>query len=275
MSKTILITGSSTGIGRATATYFANHGWKVAATMRTPEKESELQTHENIEVFRLDVTDQHSIDAAIASTIEAFGKIDVVLNNAGYGTAGPFEAATKDQVKRQFDTNLFGLFDVTRAALPHFRERKSGLFINISSIGGLVTLPTFSLYHSTKWAVEGFSESLAYELRPLGIHVKLVEPGGVSTDFAGRSLDFLQKEGLTDYDPTIQKITALFSDPERSLSYSSGEQIAEVIFEAATDGKTQLRYLAGDDAKEFWAGRQQLGDDAFHGMITERFLGEG
>ena len=146
MSKTILITGSSTGIGRATATYFANHGWKVAATMRTPEKESELQTHENIEVFRLDVTDQQSIDAAIASTIEAFGKIDVVLNNAGYGTAGPFEAATKDQVKRQFDTNLFGLFDVTRAALPHFRERKSGLFINISSIGGLVTLPTPTFY---------------------------------------------------------------------------------------------------------------------------------
>lgn len=273
MKKTILITGASSGIGKATATYFADQGWNVAATMRNPQNETELKQHDGIQVFRLDVVDQESIDKAISDTIAAYGQIDVVLNNAGYGTAGPFEAATKEQIKRQFDTNLFGLMDVTRSALPHFRARKAGMFINISSIGGLVTLPTFSLYHGTKWAVEGFSESLVYELAPLGIQVKIVEPGGVQTDFASRSLDMLEQEGLTDYDPTINKIKTLFSDPERSLAYSSPEQIAARIFEAATDGKPQLRYLAGGDAEQMWAGRKELGDDGFQAMMTQQFLG--
>lgn len=274
MNKTILITGASSGIGKASAIHFAEKGWKVAATMRNPQKETELNKIQNIQLFRLDVLDQESIDQAIEGTISAFGKIDVVLNNAGYGTAGPFEAATKEQVKRQFDTNLFGLMDVTRSVLPHFRENKSGLFINISSIGGLVTLPIFSLYHGTKWALEGFTESLAFELEPLGIQVKLVEPGGVKTDFASRSLDLLQKEGLTAYDPTVEKIQALFADSERDNGYSTAEQMAGYIYEAATDGKKQLRYVSGTDAKEMWAGRQQLGDDGFHAMIKEQFLGK-
>lgn len=274
MKQTILITGASSGIGKATAKYFAEKGWNVAATMRKPENEEELSKVEGIKLFRLDVLDQDSIDQAIAGSIETFGKIDVVLNNAGYGAAGPFEAASKEQVKRQFDTNLFGVFDVTRTVLPHFRANKSGLFINITSIGGLVTFPTFSLYHGTKWALEGFTESLAYELDHLGIQVKLVEPGGVKTDFAGRSLDILQKEGLTDYEPVTNKIMAVFSEPDRTNQYSTAEQIAEVIFEAATDGKQQLRYLAGADAKEMWKGRQAMGDDGFHGMIKNQFLGE-
>ena len=273
MAKTILITGASSGIGKASAQFFAEKGWNVAATMRNPQNETELTTIDNIKLFRLDVLDQESIDQTIAGTIEAFGQIDVVLNNAGYGTAGPFEAATKEQIKRQFDTNLFGLMDVTRTVLPHFRAQKSGIFINISSIGGLVTFPTFSLYHGTKWALEGFSESLAYELASFGIQVKIVEPGGVKTDFASRSLDILQDENLTDYNPIVEKITEVFSNPERANNYSTATQIAETIFEAATDGKKQLRYIAGQDAAELWKARKEIGDDNFHQMITTNFLG--
>ncbi|MGB0526047.1 MAG: SDR family oxidoreductase [Flammeovirgaceae bacterium] len=273
MEKTILITGASSGIGRDTAKFFASKGWNVAATMRNPQHETELDKIEGIQVFRLDVLDQESIDSAVAGAIEAFGKIDVVLNNAGYGTAGPFEAATKAQVKRQFDTNLFGAMDVTRTVLPHFRANKSGMFINISSIGGLVTFPIFSLYHGTKWALEGFSESLAYEVGHLGIQVKIVEPGGVKTDFATRSLDMLQDETITDYDAVVEKIVKIFNSPERAANYATGTQIAEVIFEAATDGKDQLRYIAGEDAKELWTARTELGGEGFREMIKGNFLG--
>ena len=201
MSKTSLITGSSTGIGRAAAFKFQQEGWNVIATMRTPEKEEDLGKLENVLVTRLDVQDLASIDAAIAQGIDNFGKIDVVVNNAGYGLMGTFESASRESVKRQYDVNVFGLFDVTRAVLPHFRANQSGMYINISSIGGRMTFPLISLYHSTKFAVEGFSESLHYELDPLGIQVKLVEPGAIATDFGGRSMDFQHDESLAAYNP--------------------------------------------------------------------------
>lgn len=148
--KSIVITGSSSGIGKATAKYFANKGWKVAATMRTPEKETELNLINGISLYQLDVTDEDSITQATERILADFGTVDVVLNNAGYGLMGPFEAATREQVKQQFDTNVFGLMSVTRAFLPHFRSNKAGLFLNVSSIGGRITFPFISLYHSTK-----------------------------------------------------------------------------------------------------------------------------
>ncbi len=273
MSQSVFITGCSSGIGKAAAIYFAQQGWQVAATMRSPDKETELQQHEGIHLFQLDVTDEASIEAARAAAIKQLGTIDVVVNNAGYGTAGPFEAATQAQIRRQFDTNLFGLFDVTRAFIPHFRAHKSGTFINISSIGGLVTFPTFSLYHATKWAVEGFSESLAFELGPLGIRMKIVEPGGVITDFGTRSLDILQEENVSaHYAPTLEKVSAVFQDPERRKGYSSAEHIAEIIYQAATDGSDQLRYVAGQDAIGMWETRKQMGDEAFRNMIRQNML---
>jgi len=183
MNKTILITGSSTGIGRATAFKFQQAGWNVIATMRSPEKETELNSLDNVLVSRLDVLDLESIDSALAAGIERFGKIDVVLNNAGYGLMGTFESAKRESIIRQFGVNVQGLFDVTQKTLPHFRANKSGMFINISSIGGRMTFPLMPLYHSTKWAVEGFSESLRWEMAQIGVSVKIVEVGGVATDF--------------------------------------------------------------------------------------------
>ena len=268
--KSIVITGSSSGIGKATAKYFSAQGWRVAATMRKPENETELNKTENVSLYQLDVTDGVSIANATEQILGDFGTVDVVLNNAGYGLVGPFEAATPEQIKRQFDTNVFGLMGVTRAFLPHFRANKAGIFLNVSSIGGLVTFPFISLYHSTKWAVEGFSESLAYELGELGIVVKIIEPGGVDTDFGGRSLVFATQEGLTDYDETAGKFLA--NRERASLGSSSAEYLAEAIYDAATDGRSQMRYLIGEDAVQTYGMRQQVGDDSFIAGMRERML---
>lgn len=273
--NTIVITGSSSGIGKATAKYFAQQGWKVAATMRQPDNETELTEIENISIYQLDVTSQESIDAATEAIINDMGTVDVVLNNAGYGLAGPFEATNREKIKRQFDTNVFGLMEVTRAFLPHFRANKAGLFMNVSSIGGRITYPLISLYHATKWAVEGFSESLAYELGELGIQVKLIEPGGVATDFGGRSMDIAMPTNpeayAGDYNKMLVKFQAAMSAPR--TGGSTAEQMAEWIFEAATDGKKQLRYLLGEDANQTYAMREQAGDDAFIAGMRERMLG--
>jgi NAD(P)-dependent dehydrogenase (short-subunit alcohol dehydrogenase family) len=246
MTKTVLITGSSTGIGKSVAAYFQAMGWNVAATMRAPEKETELIELENIKCIRLDVTNESSIKAAIDETILAFGAIDVVVNNAGYGSIGPFEAASGQQIQQQFDTNVFGIMNVTRAILPYFRGRRSGVIINIASAGGRMTWPLYSLYHGTKWAVEGFSESLQYELRPFNIRVKIIEPGSIKTDFWGRSQEVLVKKGLDVYEeyvntvvPNLQKSGAHAPEPDI---------VASVVYKAANDNSWQLRYQAGAGA---------------------------
>ena len=267
MNKTILITGSSTGIGRASVLKFQSEGWNVIATMRSPDKEEELTKLENVLVTRLDVQNLETIDNAISQGIKAFKKIDVVLNNAGYGLMGTFESASRESVARQFDVNVFGLFDVTRAILPHFRENKDGIFINISSIGGRMTFPLMPLYHSTKFAVEGFSESLHYELQPLGIKVKVVEPGGVATDFGTRSLDYQHKEKLVEYNDFVAHTMKAFGEAFDADTMSTPALIADVIFTAAIDNTSQIRYRAGADAKQLLAARDTMDDTEFIGMM--------
>lgn len=269
--KTILITGASTGIGRAAALLFQEAGWNVAATMRDPSRESVLNALPNVLVQALDVTDQASIQAAVAATLARFGALDVLLNNAGYGLFGPLEAVTPEQLERQYRTNVFGPVQTMQAVLPQMRAQRSGLIINVSSIGGRVTFPFNSLYHGTKFALEGISESLAIELAPHGVRVKIVEPGGVKTDFAGRSLDVMQLPGLSAYDASLQGIMAVFSDPERRAGYSESIDIARVIYSAATDGTSTLRYLAGQDAVAMAAYRASVSDEAHITQSVERF----
>src|SRR6185436_7397872 len=186
--KTIFITGSSSGLGRATAKLFSSKGWKVIASMRNPEKESELAKLNGAVLFQLDVTDPRQIESAAAKAM-VLGGIDVVFNNAGYGMAGPLEGLSDEQMLRMVNTNLMGPIRTTKAFIPYFRERRAGLFITTSSIGGLITVPFNSMYHATKWALEGWSEGMAFELNQLGIGMKLVEPGGMRTDFFTRSFE--------------------------------------------------------------------------------------
>ncbi len=211
MKKSVLITGCSSGIGAAAAKVFSDHGWNVAATMRSPEQGEALRALPGVKVLALNVTDKASIGAAVRQTLQDFGSIDALVNNAGYGLFGPFETASQEVIKRQFDTNLFGLFDVTRAVLPSMREHQTGVIVNVASIGGLTTFPMNSLYHATKYAVVGFSESLGYELAPFGIQVKVIAPGGVATDFAGRSMVRTFEGDGGAYAPTIAKVMAAFA----------------------------------------------------------------
>ncbi|THB64027.1 MAG: SDR family oxidoreductase [Desulfovibrio sp.] len=261
MNKTILITGASSGIGKATAKLFQAKGWNVIATMRTPEKETELTQLDNIFVTRLDVLDSGSITSAVAQGIDKFGKIDVLLNNAGYGAYGLLEATPMEKIERQFGVNVFGLLETTKAILPHFRANKSGVIVNISSIGGKMTFPLGTLYHGTKFAVEGLSEALHFELEAIGVKVKIVEPGMIKTDFGGRSFDFSNDTTLTEYQAMVEKLMAAFG--AAAHGGSSPDVVAEVILQAATDGTDQLRYTAGEDAKVFMANRKAADDATF------------
>lgn len=269
MSQTILITGASTGIGKATAQYFQEKGWNVIATMRSPEKEADLTQLDNVLVTRLDVQDSESIQSAVAEGIERFGSIDVLLNNAGYGAIGPLEAASMDSVRRQYDVNVIGLIETTKAVLPHFRKQKSGVVANVSSVGGRITMPMTSLYHGTKWAVEGISESLVYELAPLGIKVKIIEPGAIKTDFGSRSLDFVNDESLEEYQQGVATLQAAFEPLMGNAAPAS--MVADVIHTAVTDGTDQLRYIAGEDAEQWLAARAAADDASFMAGIREQF----
>jgi NADP-dependent 3-hydroxy acid dehydrogenase YdfG len=258
MKKTILITGSSSGIGKATAKHFFQKGWNVAATMRKPEDEKDIKESCSMKLYALDVQDEDSIRTTIEKVVSDFGEIDVVLNNAGYAAKGPFEVASKVQIKRQFDVNVFGLMAVIQCTLPHFRQKKSGTIINVSSIAGRLTIPLYSLYHGTKWAVEGFSESLAYELAQFGIKVKIIEPGTIKTDFTGRSEDTLKKEGFDSYESFINNCNEQFA--KFIAKAADPKLVAQTIYKAANDTSNRMRYIVGKDAKIFWAIRRYFGD---------------
>jgi len=243
MEKVVLITGASSGIGKETAKLFQTKNWKVAATMRDLSASDDLQRIADIECFRLDVTDEASIKKAVEDTLESFGRIDAVVNNAGYGLIGAFETVSVEQIERQFDTNVFGLMDVCRAVLPHFRRQKRGVIVNVASISGRVGLPASSLYCATKFAVEGFSEALRFELAPFRIGVKLVEPGPIKTDFYGRSMDVAENDGverIREYENIVDRV--LFNMNEAAEGAPDAAAVAAVIYDAVTDESGKLRY---------------------------------
>lgn len=237
--------------------------------MRNPENETELTELKNVLVTKLDVLDLESIHTAFEEGVKIFGGVDVLLNNAGYGAYGPLETFSREKIVRQFNTNVIGLLDVTKIILPHFRQNKKGIIINISSIGGKMTFPLGSLYHGTKFAVEGISESLNYEVEQFGGKVKIVEPGMIATDFGGRSFDFSNDESMAEYQNIVNALMTAM--PTMAENASPASVVAQVIFEAATDGKNQLRYTAGEDAKILIANRQQYDDATFIGGIKSQF----
>ena len=265
--QSIVITGASSGIGKATAKYFAEQGWKVAATMRNPEKETELTEIDNVSIYQLDVSDPASIANAAQQIISDFGKVDALLNNAGYGSYGILEATPEEKIRRQFDVNVVGLLLVTQAFLPNMRENGAGVIVNVSSVGGKVTFPLGTLYHGSKWAVEGLSEALSYELATVGIKVKIVEPGGVKTNFSTTSFD-LNIEGSPEaYGPLVEQFVAAV---QTVVIPSEASDIAEVIYGAVTDGTDQLRYIAGADAEQLIGARKQMNDADFIALIKQQ-----
>lgn len=238
MSKVVLITGASAGIGKDAALFFHRQGWRVAATMRTPSKADWApQDEQRFALVPLDVTSEESVAAAVQQVMARWGGVDVLINNAGYGLVGPFEKTSAEQVRRQFDTNVLGLMNVTRALLPHFRAKKDGVIINVSSVGGRVTFPLYSCYHSTKWAVEGFSESLQFELKPFNIRVKLVEPGAIKTEFYDRSQDRVEApEYQPFYDQTMNRLQ------QAGEKAPGPEIVSRTLWQAATDNSWRMRY---------------------------------
>lgn len=266
--KTVLITGASSGIGRATAALFRQRGWNVAATMRSPDSAT-ANVDPALLYLRLDVTDTDSIQGAIAHTLARFGRIDAVVNNAGYALTGPFETCAPEQIERQFATNVFGLMAVTRAVLPHFRAAQQGVIINISSIGGRLTFPLYSAYHASKWAVEGFSESLLYELRPFNIRVRLIEPGPIQTDFYSRSASTGAASDITAYDDFTRRVMPRMTGAGKQGS--PPEQVAATIFQATIDSSWRLRYPTGGNAGILLGLRQLLPDGLFRAGMRQIF----
>lgn len=268
MNKVVLITGASSGIGLHTAKLFQTKNWKVAATMRDPEKAEELQRIVDVECLRLDVTDVESIKSAIAATLEKFGRIDAVVNNAGYGLLGAFESATPEQIERQFATNVFGVMNVCREILPYFREQKRGTIVNVTSVGGRMTFPASSLYNATKWAVEGFSEALQFELKQFNIRVKIIEPGPIKTDFYDRSPELTRRDGLTVYDTFVSRVMETMN--KGGANAPDGSVVAQVIYDSVNDDSSKLRY--GVNTRGILLARRLLPDALFMPLIRKVIL---
>jgi len=269
MKKTVLITGTSSGIGKSTVFEFAKMGWNVIATQRTPEKETDFKELPNVKLYALDVTNLESIKQTLASVEQEFGKIDVIVNNAGFGVDGVFEAMSDEVIENQFNTNVFGLMRVTREAIKLMRPKGGGTIIQISSMGGKITFPLYSIYHSTKFAVEGFTESLHYELAQFNIKMKLIEPGPIVTEFYGRSRQFIKPADSNLYDSFIQK----FNDAAAKVMKDAEgpEVVAKMIYKAATDQSDQMRYAVGKPGPLLLKLRKLLSDKWYFLMVRKSY----
>lgn len=245
-NKTIFITGASSGIGKETAKYFAEKGWNVAATMRKVTDVNDLLKYPNIKLYVLDVQDEQSINLALEAAIHDFGSIDVLYNNAGYALAGAFEALSQEQIQHQFATNVFGVMNMTRAILPHFRAKRNGVIINTTSTGGIITFPLYSIYNSTKWAIEGFMESLQFELKQFNIRIKNIEPATIKSNFES-SISFVSNPAYDNYAKKVQhNMLASYKNAPAATT------VAPVVFKAATSNNNQLRYPVGQAKVAFF-----------------------
>jgi len=272
--KVAVVTGSSSGIGLETALHLAKNGFKTYATMRNLGKSDAIKSRsENlpIEILQLDVTDDESVKKAINTIIEKEGRIDVLVNNAGYGIIGAVEDLSSEEVKNQFDTNVFGVFRTIREVLPTMRKQESGRIITISSIAGFMGMPVFSAYASSKFAVEGLTESLRHEVSQFGIHACVVEPGAINT-------------GIMETMPVAKKSmeNSAYADLSQALGKAMTEMVknhssppsvvAEAVYEAATSENPETRYTAGEDAKMIKQARTTKSDKEFEEFILTSFM---
>ncbi len=275
MKKTVLITGCSSGFGKLTAILFGGKGWNVIATMRSPEKETELTQLKDVFVVGLDVQDKESIKQAVASGIEQFGRIDVVVNNAGYGGLSLFEQFSEEQIYSMFETNVFGLMRVCRAVLPQMRKQKEGTIVNVTSMAGILGLGFASTYSASKFAVEGFSEALAMECKPLNIKVKTVAPGAFGTNFNASTVNNIASGDpeLVSYAQILASHLAQVAEQMRMHSgqESDPQEVAEKIWECATQD-TPIHNVSGSDAEMMIGMKNSLDHQEFIDKLSKMIM---
>jgi NAD(P)-dependent dehydrogenase (short-subunit alcohol dehydrogenase family) len=272
-----VVTGSSSGIGYETSLMLARNGFITYATMRNLKNSGNLQlaaTKESlpIRINQLDVNDDLSVKNAMQAVSSETGRIDVLVNNAGYGLNGAFEDLTMDEIKAQYETDVFGLIRTTQAVLPTMRRQKSGTIVNISSGAGRFGFPGGSAYVSTKFAVEGLSESMSYELEPFGIKVVIVEPGVIRTNFVNSVIVAKKSQDPNSpYSQIMQKTATVIEDMMKNGS-SSPDLVANVVLNAVTNENPNLRYLAGKDVETWLDGKRNMSDEEFYKMMKQNLM---
>jgi NAD(P)-dependent dehydrogenase (short-subunit alcohol dehydrogenase family) len=270
-----VVTGSSSGIGLAASLALAKNGYVTYATMRNLAKQDSIQSvaekeHLPVRTVQLDVTDENSVKNAIQSILSESGRIDLLVNNAGYGMTGAFEDIGMDEIKSLYETNVFGVIRVTQAVLPIMRKQGSGRIINISSGAGRIGYPGGSAYVSSKFALEGLSESMAFEVEQFGIKTVLVEPGFIRTNFAQNIVT--AKKAQDPNSPYSQMMMQMKSSSHRRRMIENApdaDLVASVIVEAATAKEPNLRYLAGKDVQQMVAAKKSMSDEEFQNMIRQ------
>ncbi len=266
MSKTIFITGASSGLGKATAKLFSSKGWIVIATVRNPEKEKELTQLSNIHLLKLDISNKNEI-AEVAAEAEKISPIDIVFNNAAYGLMGAFEGTTDEQLEQLINTNFLGTILVTKSFLPYLRARKNGTIITVTSSTATIPYPFVAVYTATKSALETWTEGMSYELNEFGILIKTIVPAYMQTNFGSNAQMVSHQDYQEVFNEYIAKMKA-----DSSTKRDTPESIADVVYEAATDNKKQLHYTAGNLATE---ENEWLKKDGIEKVITtmnERFF---
>ena len=274
-----LVTGSSSGIGFETALHLARNGYKTYASMRNLEKSKDITqvaTREKlpVEVVQLDVDEDSSVKQAVDKIVATEDqRIDVLVNNAGYGLLGALEDLSIEEIKEQFETNFFGVVRMTQQVLPIMRKQNNGTIVNVSSVGGRIGIPGLSAYHSTKFALEGLSESISYELEPFGIRVVVIEPGVIRTNIMNSSV--LAKKAQDTKSPyflSIQQLEKSFKLAMENTSVSSPpEEVAKVVLQAVTSQSPKLRYAVGNDAYSLIQAKTMMSDIEFGGLIKQQF----
>ena len=275
--KVVIVTGSSSGIGFETSLTLARNGFHTYATMRNMQGEkykslTEVAKNENLQLraIELDVDNDKSVIDAINTIVEERERIDVLINNAGYALGGALEDSSMDEIKAQFETNFFGAVRATKAVLPAMRRQGAGKIVNITSMGGRISIPLSSSYHGSKFALEGLSESIQYELEPLGIKVILIEPGAVGSNFwKNIKIAKSSSDSNSPYTQFGNKILKAYEQMEQNTI--SPSVVAKTILDAVTSNNPQLRYVVGEDAAKTLEARKNMPDNEFGDLIKKQF----
>jgi len=274
-SRAVLVTGCSTGIGRATAEHLADSGWRVYATARKLDSIRDLESR-GCKLLALDVTDEQSMGAAVAAVEEAEGAVGVLINNAGYSQSGAIEGIPLDDIRRQFETNVFGLIRMAQLVLPGMRRQRYGKIVNIGSMGGKLTFPGGGIYHATKYAVEAISDALRFEVRGQGVDVVLVEPGLITTSFGDTAVGSIGDQSASDGPYTefnralARQTTAVYEGPLARLG-GGPDAVAKAIAKAITSKRPRARYPVTPSARIVMTQRRLMPDRLWDAFMTTQF----